>query len=482
MDVTLVNFDKYLDHSRSDAYNLFRNEKNLRSLRRFLFIAIFVFALISIIDLSERPGDVASFLYLFFTVIITFLRIFYKKIFNLQNIRRYLFYVLIAFLLAITTAGIISQLFSKPEEEEQVKKAHVENTDIQKQKGLSITLDEKKSNDMISTILFVCIILLFFRLSKNEIIQIYTLTFGIPILTEIIIYNNLSVSDKVGSFVMTLMFFIISYTSENNRQKKFFRQFDFYAKRDGDSRRMKKELDYAREIQLSMLPANKMKIGELEIAAISSPTYEVGGDYFDYFKINDNLTGVFICDVSGHGVASALLLSGLRSCMHLILEDTTNPKEVFTKLNKMIRKTQNRKMFVTAVFLVIDTEKNTCSLFNAGHLPPYKVSGSSNELFKIRRHGVTLGAVHDISKDMGDTEVVFDFNKKDKLILYTDGVTEAMDENLNEYGFEKLEKFLNTNLEKSAPEFLNGLIADINNFTQNAEQKDDLTIMIIQRN
>ena len=482
MDITLVNFDKYLDHTRSDAYNLFRNEKNLKSLRRFFLFAIFIFGLITLISFSEEPGSVSPFLYLSFTIIIFFLRIFYKRIFNLQNIRRYLFYVLIAFLLAITSAGIVSQLFSKPDGEEEVKKALVQKADKQNQGGLTINVGDKKSNDMISTILFVCIILLFFRLSKNEIIQIYTLTFGIPILTELIIFNNFSIGDKVGSLVMTFMFFIISYTSENNRQRKFFKQFDYYSKRDIDNRRMKKELEYARDIQLAMLPANNMIIGELEIAATSLPTYEVGGDYFDYFKISDNLTGVFICDVSGHGVASALMLSGLRSCMNLILEDTSNPKEVFAKLNKMIRKTQNRKMFVTAVFLVIDTEKNTCSLFNAGHLPPYKVSGSSKELFKIKRHGVTLGAVHDISKDMGDTEVVFEFNKSDKIILYTDGVTEAMDINKNEYGFEKLENFLNINIEKNPSELLKSLISDISHFTKDAEQMDDLTALIIQRN
>ena len=482
MDITLVNFDKYLDHTRSDAYNLFRNEKNLKTLRRFFLFAIFIFGMITLISFSEEPGSVSPFLYLSFTIVILFLRIFYKKIFNLQNIRRYLFYVLIAFLLAITSAGIVSQLFSKPDGEEEVKKALVQKADKQNQGGLTINVGDKKSNDMISTILFVCIILIFFRLSKNEIIQLYTLTFGIPILTELIIFNNFSIGDKIGSLVMVLMFFIISYTGENNRQKKFFKQFDFYSKRDNDNRRMKKELEYARDIQLAMLPANEMKIGELEIAATSLPTYEVGGDYFDYFKISENLTGVFICDVSGHGVASALMLSGLRSCMNLILEDTSNPKDVFTKLNKMIRKTQNRNMFVTAVFLVIDTEKNTCSLFNAGHLPPYKVSGSSKELFKIKRHGVTLGVDPDISKDMGDTEVVFDFNKSDKIILYTDGVTEAMDINKNEYGFERLEYFLNINIEKNPSELLKSLISDINNFTKNAEQKDDLTALIIQRN
>ena len=178
------------------------------------------------------------------------------------------------------------------------------------------------------------------------------------------------------------------------------------------------------------------------IAATSLPANEVGGDYYDYFKISEKLTGIFICDVSGHGVASAFLLSGLRSCMHLILEDTSNPKEVFIKLNKMVRRTQNRKMFVTAVFAVIDSVTNKCTLFNAGHLPPYKISGDSSELFKIKRHGITLGATDNFIPDDEDNLVTFDFKKGDKLLLYTDGIVEAMDEIRNEYGFERLEDYL----------------------------------------
>jgi sigma-B regulation protein RsbU (phosphoserine phosphatase) len=168
--------------------------------------------------------------------------------------------------------------------------------------------------------------------------------------------------------------------------------------------------------------------------------------------------------------------------MHLILEDTTNPKEVFAKLNKMVRKTQNRKMFVTAIFAVIDSEKNICTLFNAGHLPPYKISGESGELFKIRRHGITLGAIDNINDDASDSEVVFDFNKGDKIFLYTDGVVEAMDNKRGEYGFARLESFLNENACKPPKELLDGIQKDVNAFTGGAELADDISILIIAKN
>ena len=180
-------------------------------------------------------------------------------------------------------------------------------------------------------------------------------------------------------------------------------------------------------------------------------------------------------------MASALLLSGLRSSMHVILEDSKNPKYIFEKLNRMIRKTQSKKMFVTAIFGVINTATNKISLFNAGHLPPYKIDGKSNELLKISRHGVTLGALDEIAPETLDSEVTLDFEQGDKLFFYTDGLSEAMDTKKNEFGFENIERLLYSNLNKSPSEILDAFISGVNNFSKEALQQDDMTIVVISR-
>ncbi len=296
-------------------------------------------------------------------------------------------------------------------------------------------------------------------------------------------YNSsFSISESLPNLIITFIFFVVAITSERKRQKRFYEQYDVYYAKNFENLRMKKELNYAREIQLSMLPKNDAVIGDLEISAVSLPASEVGGDYFDYFKISDHEVGFFICDVSGHGVASGLLLSGLRSCMHLILEDSTNPKLIIEKLNRMIRKTQSRKMFVTAIFAIIDLQKNKCTLFNAGHLPPYKISGGSMEIFRIKKHGLGLGAMNIVESEGAGNEVLFDFNKGDKLVLYTDGVNEAMNENKSEYGLDNLELFLNNNASKKSNELIKGILSDVRKFTNNSMQRDDLTLLIIQRN
>jgi phosphoserine phosphatase RsbU/P len=222
-------------------------------------------------------------------------------------------------------------------------------------------------------------------------------------------------------------------------------------------------------------------LNSLEISAVSYPATEVGGDYFDYFEISSDKIGLFICDVSGHGVASGLLLSGLRSCMHLILEDDSNPKSVMEKLNRMIRKTQNRKMFVTAIFAAIDLKNNRCTLFNAGHMPPYRISGDSGEIFRIRKHGMALGVMDTVEIENLNGEVSFDFQPGDKIIFYTDGVNESSNNNSVEYGSENLEVFFNEHINKNPRELISSLVNDIKKFTGDIPQKDDLTIMIAER-
>ena len=413
------------------------------------------------------------------------IRIYYKKIFKISNIRKYILAILISTLLIFLITNITGKIFYPEQEESKENVSEVEGnkeTKINKSGDIVIINDNEDKTESFTDIVFLfAVSILFFKLSKNEITQLYALIIGLPLITEIIIFNSFETVKSIPVLIFVALFYIIAITTESKRQKKFCDQFDYFHKKNFETHRMKKELNYAREIQLSMLPDSNVKFGDLEISAVSIPATEVGGDYFDYFKISDKEIGVFICDVSGHGVASTLLLSGLRSCMHLILEDTSNPKEVFDKLNRMIRKTQNRKMFVTAIFAVIDTDKNLCTLYNAGHLPPYKISGDSSELFKIKRHGITLGAMEKIEPETDNNIVVFDFNKNDRLLFYTDGITEALTSNKKEYGFEKLESFLNSNIEKTPPELVKNLVSDIRTFTKDTVQKDDLTILTIGR-
>lgn len=478
--VTAFEFDKYLEHSKEDSYRTHQDEKNFSSLRTFLLIFSIVTGFITITTFFDGSIDYDSYSNFSAFVVSLLLRILYSRMFSVETIRRKIFILFVTALILFLLSTIMQNFIEKekPVEENKTKVEKLKKTTDDE---IEVTVEQKKT-DTTTIVIFFSLGLIFFRFPKNDLIQLYSLAIGLPVLTDLIFFQNFGITGKIPMLVTTLLCFVISYSSENKRHKKFNREYEVYFKRHSETIRMKKELDYAREIQLSMLPESHKSIGDLQIAATSIPASEVGGDYYDYFNISDDLTGIFVCDVSGHGVASALLLSGLRSCMHLILEDTSNPKEVFIKLNKMIRRTQNRKMFVTAVFAVVDTKNNKCTLFNAGHLPPYKISGGSDELFKIKRHGITLGAVDNFIPDEEDNLVTFDFKAGDKLLLYTDGIIEAMDDVRNEYGFTRLEDFLYRNTSSTPSDLLDGLIKDVNEFTGEAEQVDDISILVLSRN
>ena len=417
--------------------------------------------------------------------------VFYKKLFNLKNIKRSIYFFFIWNALILIASGSVNGHISNSKSSTKKNKSTEQTAPkdslvkIEKDSAGSTNIkigsssDENDSNISIM-IFFFSVAIMVFRLSRNEIIQLNVIFFLPPSLFDIFILGNNYLSNYLPTSIMVVGFMFITLIVENRRRKKYYNEYDIAYKKNYDTLRMKKELEYAQQLQLSMLPERYAVVNDLEISAISIPATEVGGDYYDYFKLSDEKIGIFICDVSGHGVASALLLSGIRSCMHLILEETDDPKVIFTKLNRVIRKTQSRKMFVTAIFAVIDKKTNKCTLYNAGHLPPYKISGESNEIYKLKKHGLTLGAADNIYADESK-EIVIDFKKRDKLILYTDGVNEAQNEKRDEYGIDKIEEFLNSNSDKKTNQIIDDLVADVNKFTQNKIQSDDLTIIAVER-
>ncbi len=484
MDLSTA-FERYVKLEKHDAFALYCDEKNLKFLKPFFIVILIIGFINMLVELFNEGAASVEFIFYCLVFIFCLLSIFYyKKYYNISNIRKVLIYLLVAGFLLFTANAVINTLLDKNKEITTVTNQVPlkDKTDkIKTNENTEITLSSNETRNILSYALIFSYIILVFRFSRIEIIQLYSLALGIPLIADLIFNSKTDVENVLIFSILTLIMFFITYSAESKRRNKFTRLYNQYVKTNYETIRMKKELDYARQIQLSMLPEPKIKIGELEIAAVSLPAMEVGGDYFDYFKLSDTETGVFICDVSGHGVASALMLSGLRSSMHLVLEDTKNPREIFEKLNRMIRKTQSRKMFVTAIFAIFNTEKNTCSLFNAGHLPPYKIDGKTGELFKIKRHGVTLGAIDEIAPDNSESDVCIDFSKGDKLVFYTDGLSEATNPARKEFGFERIEKTLSENPDKT-PDGLLALITDeVNKFTENSEQHDDLTLLIVSR-
>lgn len=485
MDLSLK-YDNYISLPKDEAYTYYCDELTNKSFKWLLIALNIVFGIGTLAIGAEDLFRVKFFVYLFSFLSLFLFLFYYKQIFSIKKIRKNFYIIFISAIFLFTGETIFENLIINSDNE-SIKTEEVINKDniIRKDTigGAQITIKNSEEASFLNiSFLFALVIFAAVYVSRTEYVQLYSIAYGIPFVSQLVLIRQFNFDEFAVHTLLIGILLIISLTRENKKRNTFMKQYDYFNKKEHDARRMRKELDYAREIQIAMLPEAFKNINTLGVASNSSPAMEVGGDYYDYFEISENKTGFFICDVSGHGVASALMLSGLRSCMHVLLEDSSNPKEVFSRLNRMIRKTQNRKMFVTAVFAVINTKENTCSLFNAGHLPPFKIDGKTNEIFKIKRHGVTLGALDFISAESDESEVKISFNVNDKLILYTDGVTEAMNSKREEYGFHRLEELLYTISDKNPENILNNIISSVNIFSGGIEQRDDMTIMVIGRN
>src|SRR6185295_3531134 len=171
----------------------------------------------------------------------------------------------------------------------------------------------------------------------------------------------------VSVVIVIFLFAAAGFTQLNRR--RFLAIWRKEYSRNRERLRMREEIEYARKIQLSMLPQRAPELEWLEMAAASLPATEVGGDYYEYFQPSESKLILVIGDVAGHGLASGLLLSGVRSCLYLVEEDLTSPIQVMERLNHMVRRTTDKRTYVTLLCAVLDREDDTLTVVSAGHPP-----------------------------------------------------------------------------------------------------------------
>ncbi len=248
-------------------------------------------------------------------------------------------------------------------------------------------------------------------------------------------------------------------------------------RRHRERRRMREELDDARKTQLSMLPPGDPKIPWLDIAGISIPASEVGGDYYDYFTVSETQQTVVVADVAGHGVASALLLSGIRSCLYLLNESPEAPADTLTKLDRMVRKTSSSRLFVTMLYVLFDCERKELTFSIAGHPPLLRYCAESGEIEELGLVALPLGTA--LGNNLEEKREPF--GRQDVFLLYTDGIAETMNSRQDLYGNERLaQRFLESAPNRSAKEIRDTLLGDVWNFKGDGEQTDDITIVVVK--
>ncbi len=245
------------------------------------------------------------------------------------------------------------------------------------------------------------------------------------------------------------------------------------------NKRMKGELDIGREIQMSMLPLIFPAFPdrkEFKIFAQIEPAREVGGDYYDFFFISDNHFCFGIGDVSGKGVPAALFMAVTKTLIKSRAAVDYSTASIMTHVNDELSEDNKKSMFVTVFLAILNIYTGELIYTNAGHNPPYikRADGTVKDL--SQRHGPVIGAMPGMTYK--EDKVLM--GRKDKIVLYTDGVTEAMDNTKRLYSDNRLLEFFSKNHFISVENMVVDVISDVKQFENGAEQADDITVLSLE--
>jgi len=321
-----------------------------------------------------------------------------------------------------------------------------------------------------------------FRLATGETVALYGSLLAVQtarLIGESLIFRQPPPFGELAVYFLIayLPLFGISWGLSQRRESRFLARWRAEAGRHRERVRMKRELEYARQIQLSMLPRGAPDVGWLDIAALSLPATEVGGDYYDYFHLDSDRLAVVVGDVTGHGVASGLVLSGVRSSLNLLHEDLGNPRKVLERVNGMLKRTSTPRMLMTLALAVLDRRERSVALATAGHPPMLVLRSASGVVDEVGRGSFPLGAIADETYPELRSLVA----AGDVLLLYSDGLVEATNKDDEQYGWGRLCRELSRQAQAaSAKEIRDALLRDIWSFKGNVEQLDDITMVVIR--
>lgn len=242
---------------------------------------------------------------------------------------------------------------------------------------------------------------------------------------------------------------------------------------------LKKELDIANLIQSSILPKKFPAFSErkeFDIYAKMIPAQEIGGDFYDYFLIDKNRLGVVIADVSGKGVAAALLMAVSKTLLKATAYKGMSTNDVLSEVNKILVDDSPSNMFITAFYGILDSRNGAFEFSNGGHNSPLLIS-NHREVKKLENiGGLLLGAFKDAEYESS----VISLKPGDTLIFFTDGVTEAFDNNNNEFEEARLIDVLKNNNGNSAMESVQSVFDTVKKFADGVEQSDDITCLALK--
>lgn len=339
-----------------------------------------------------------------------------------------------------------------------------------------------KAEVMISMMVLMDVLLIIFLIPSLGVLRYVEIKVIEPILSFSKIEEFIHENEKIESEGLVDIY--SSYLNEKNEIGTLARSYtdlisfnNTYIENireiEGEKERIKAELDIATRIQEANLPIEPLVSEYYKVNGYSKPAKEVGGDFFDYYELDDEHLVIVIGDASGKGVPAAILAMITQVMIKQLLKQNTNPSKILYLLNNLLCENNPESMFITLWLGIYNKTTHELIFSNAGHNPPLI---KENEKFKY--HTIDTGIVLGIMEDFKFlTEKI---TLSDEIVLYTDGITDANNPNEEMYGEDRLLNFFNRYENKKDP--IKPLLNDIHDFTKDEEQFDDMTLLYLKIN
>jgi len=249
-----------------------------------------------------------------------------------------------------------------------------------------------------------------------------------------------------------------------------------HVRRIVERERVKAEIDAANRIQAALLPQSAPRLAGASVASHYRAATEIGGDYFDFLEQSTGEIGIAFGDVAGHGLTSGIVMSMAKSALLVQVDYDSSPRAVLEVLNDIVIRTAPKRMMMTFFFGLLDPRTQTLRFSSAGHLDPYVYRAATARLEPLSSWGFPLGI-----RRRGETfrEHTVSFEAGDRLILYSDGLIEAIDDDGEPFGFERFEQTIIASGTQTAEEIKRSLLGAVKKFTRNRPPEDDQTLVVV---
>jgi phosphoserine phosphatase RsbU/P len=238
-------------------------------------------------------------------------------------------------------------------------------------------------------------------------------------------------------------------------------------------RQLENELELSQVVQRSLLPQQAPSIPGMNIAGFSRPAQIVSGDYFDFFQFRDGMHGIVMADISGHGVSAGMMMTSLQTAFHTLVPDADSPLDVLERINRLYMHNVSFTTFVTIFFAKFNPDTRLLTYANAGHNSAFLYRTAKKEEVWLRPTGPAIGLMEGFNVRTEQVELKSD----DILLLYTDGITEAMNSQGEQFGTQRLARLVEENTRLSAQELANKLLVTVSEFAEGKSFIDDISIV-----